>query len=388
MNKQGKAVAKGILGVGIAACLVGNLGLGAYQLRESQKNDKKILKYVDKQLKKQAEEAKKESNYQEDGVKVADSYEIISTKPISDAYKNGDDSKLSAIEKETEKMAKKIVEKVTKNCKTDYEKEIAVYNWMYKNISGDSTNTISVSNRANNTYTPGGVLNGKKAVCVGYATTFRLFMEMLDIECHVVHNDYHSWDLVKLDDGNWYHVDIYSDVSGSSQYANFNMPDGIAMSGHDWESAGVPEAKGVKYCYPVQNAVKISSFYQIPAKIKKAIEKKKSGLYFRFKKKITEKEMELVESMMNDVSNALSMSSTGMDDISTQASWYEDGKGSYVLAISISNYSEAEEQNSNLDKKLVKKIRKAVSKAFGVTLTEDTEEEVSREKEIEGTREG
>ena len=131
----------------------------------------------------------------------------------SSAYKSGDVSKLSKKEKAREKQAKEILEKITKKCKTDYEKELAVYEWMYKNISNDSSNTISISNRASDTYTPAGVLGGKKAVCVGYATTFRMFMEMLGLECHVVHNDYHSWDLVKLDDNQWYHVDVYSDVS-------------------------------------------------------------------------------------------------------------------------------------------------------------------------------
>ena len=37
-------------------------------------------------------------------------------------------------------------------------------------------------------------------------------MQMLDIPCMVVHNTerYHSWNLVQIE-GNWYHVDIYSD---------------------------------------------------------------------------------------------------------------------------------------------------------------------------------
>lgn len=381
-EKKGKTVAKVVLGIGVAACLVGNLALGAYQLRESQANDKKILKYVDRQLKKQAEDAEKENSYEEDGFVVADSYEIRSTKAISDAYKNGDVSKLSDQEKTTEKQAKAILEKVTKKCKTDYEKELAVYEWMYKNIGNDSSNTISISNRASDTYTPAGVLNGKKAVCVGYATTFRMFMEMLGLECHVVHNDYHSWDLVKLDDNQWYHVDIYSDVSSSSKYANFNMPDGIAASGHEWDSSGLPEAVGVKYCYPVRNAVEIKDLYQVPSKLKKAIAKKKTGLYFKFKNKVTDKDMALAESMMNDISNALAMSDSGNQDISTQAYWYDDGKDSYVLAIFISNYSETANNSTDLDEKLVKKIRKIVSNTFGVTLTDDTEDVANEEEAL------
>ena len=379
-EKTGKTVGKVVLGIGVAACLIGNLALGAYQLRESQANDKKILKYVDRQLKKQAEEAEKENSYQEDGYVVGDSYEIMSTKAISDAYKSGDVSKLSKKEKATEKQSKEILEKITKKCKTDYEKELAVYEWMYKNISNDSSNTISISNRASDTYTPAGVLGGKKAVCVGYATTFRMFMEMLGLECHVVHNDYHSWDLVKLDDNQWYHVDVYSDVSSSSKYANFNMPDGIAAAGHEWDGSGLPEATGVKYCYPVRNAVEIKDLYQVPAKVKQAITKKKSGLYFKFKNKVTDKDMALSETMMNDISNALAISDTLNGEISASAYWYDDGKDSYVLAIFISSYSDTPNDNSELDEKVVKKIRKLVSKTFDVRLTDDMEDVVDREE--------
>ena len=340
-EKTGKTVGKVVLGIGVAACLIGNLALGAYQLRESQANDKKILKYVDRQLKKQAEEAEKENSYQEDGYVVGDSYEIMSTKAISDAYKSGDVSKLSKKEKATEKQAKEILEKITKKCKTDYEKELAVYEWMYKNISNDSSNTISISNRA---------------------------------------SDYHSWDLVKLDDNQWYHVDVYSDVSSSSKYANFNMPDGIAAAGHEWDGSGLPEATGVKYCYPVRNAVEIKDLYQVPAKIKQAITKKKSGLYFKFKNKVTDKDMALSETMMNDISNALAISDTLNGEISASAYWYDDGKDSYVLAIFISSYSDTPNDNSELDEKVVKKIRKLVSKTFDVRLTDDMEDVVDREE--------
>ena len=56
-----------------------------------------------------------------------------------------------------------------------------------------------------------GVLKYHNAVCVGYATTFRMFMQMMGIECKVEHNTekFHSWDVVKID-GDWYITDIYS----------------------------------------------------------------------------------------------------------------------------------------------------------------------------------
>ena len=85
---------------------------------------------------------------------------------------------------------------------------------------------------------PYGVLEYGAAVCVGFATTFRLFMQMMDIDCMVVHNSYHSWNLVNLD-GDWYHTDIYSDV-GRGNYANFNMTDEMCSNGHNWDNNLLP----------------------------------------------------------------------------------------------------------------------------------------------------
>ena len=38
-EKTGKTVGKVVLGIGVAACLIGNLALGAYQLRERDNNE-------------------------------------------------------------------------------------------------------------------------------------------------------------------------------------------------------------------------------------------------------------------------------------------------------------------------------------------------------------
>ena len=83
---------------------------------------------------------------------------------------------------------------------------------------------------------------------------------------------------------------------------------------------------------------------------------------------------------MNDISNALAISDTLNGEISASAYWYDDGKDSYVLAIFISSYSDTPNDNSELDEKVVKKIRKPVSKTFDVRLTDDMEDVVDREE--------
>ena len=359
-----------VLGAGVAACLIGNLALGVYQIRSSSISDQKVSKFIDKELKRQAEESKKENEYQEDGYVISGEYEIRSTRAISDAYLSGDSSKLSKEDKETLEMATEIIEKITKDCKTAYEKEIAVYDWIYKNIRSGNSGSVSLPTDVSDDFTPYGVLKNKDAVCVGYATTFRLFMEMLEIECHIVHNEGHSWDLVKLDDEQWYHVDLYSDVANNSQYQNFNLSDATARNvmGYEWPSSALPSAEGIKYSYPVQQAEEIKDFYSIPKKIKTAIKKKKSGLYYRFKNKITEKEMELANVLVSNIQEVFYGPEYG-GDIEITASWYDDGEGSYILGISFTYYG-AQQNSGEQEKesKAAKKMKKAIEEAFDIDL--------------------
>ena len=55
-EKKKSSVWTKVLGVGVAACLIGNLGLGVYQIQSSSVSDKKVSKFIDKELKRQAEE--------------------------------------------------------------------------------------------------------------------------------------------------------------------------------------------------------------------------------------------------------------------------------------------------------------------------------------------
>ncbi len=360
------SIGKIVLGVGLAACLFGNLALGAYQIRQSDTNSQKVGQFIDDQLEKQAQEAEKKNTYQEDGFIVGEEYEIRSTKAISDAYLKGDDSALSEDDKETLKLAKNILEKETKKCKNNYEKEKAIYDWMYKNIGLHNGSMIVMASETKNDFTPGGVLRNHEAVCVGYATTFRLFMNMLGMECHIVHNDGHSWDLVQLDDGQWYHVDIYSDVSCTAQYLNFNMTDGMARDTHYWEGSMLPVANGTIYTYPVQNYKEVKDLYAVPKKIKEAIENKEAAVCLSFKKKLTEEDMALAEVMVDHVLSALRHIKKYRDD-DIYAYWYEDEKKNNILGIYIAYY-EGDSVNEDVPKKEKQKMISIIEQVFDTTI--------------------
>ncbi len=362
---HGRKAAKTAVSVALAGCLVTSLGLNIYQANQSASQNRKVNKFIDNQLERQAKEEEKENSYQEDGFEVANQYEIRSTTHISDAYKNGDASQLDEEDKETLQMASDVLKKIIKDGMSSYEKELAVYRWMYENVGqGQGSSVMLPGSSSSSAFTPHGALSGQSTVCVGYATTFRLFMNMLDMDCHIVHNEYHSWDMVRLDDNEWYQVDVYTDVSGKCQYQNFNMTDEISRNSHDWDDSALPAAKGIKYSYAVQNNEEIKNIYLVPAKIKKILDKKKSSAFFKFKKALTREELPIADLLVNQMNMALT-SLPGFDNYNIGGIWYQDEQDQYILGIFIHNYGDTEtpafDENSPEGKKMIE----AVSKAFG-----------------------
>ncbi len=211
----------------------------------------------------------------EDDVTIGGTYHIRSTLKISDAYKSGDTSGLNKTEQETLQMASDLLKSIIKDGMSDYDKEKAVYEWMVTNLKHDSGMLLVISTADASSDSPYGVLKNKKGVCVGFATTFRLLMQMQNIECKVVHDSGlgHSWDIVKLGD-HWYHTDIYSDL-GSPSYQNFNMSDAMCMNGHSWDQDFFPKADSLEYNPAFRSRVKISDIYALPGAVRKTMEKRK-----------------------------------------------------------------------------------------------------------------
>lgn len=199
-----------------------------------------------REFKAMVEEEKEKANAPEDPeyVKIGEIYEIKPTKNISDAYISGDSSALTDDEKATLEKASAVIDEVVKDDMTLYEKERALYEWVTKNISNEYEGMGGTPQALAD---PGSVLETKVAVCVGFATTYKLLVNMIGIDC-IVEHDYeksHSWDLLKLDDGCWYICDCYMGVS--SKWANFNMNQEYALASHSFDSSLYPVANGMKY---------------------------------------------------------------------------------------------------------------------------------------------
>ena len=248
----------------VVIMLIVGIGTSIYFALMSYKQMQEVSQYIE-----EMKEADKPEETRENDVRIAGSYEIKSTEVISDAYKSGDTSKLDDKQKETLDIASGILKEIIKDGMTDIEKETAVYDWMCANLGHDSNLLLVIPDGNAGSDNPYGVLKYHNAVCVGYATTFRMFMQMLDIECMVVHNTecYHSWDLVKID-GDWYHTDIYADA-GIGNYANFNVPDVMRMQGESWDMEFFPHATSFKHNKAMENLEVANTIGDIPALLAK-----------------------------------------------------------------------------------------------------------------------
>ena len=141
---------------------------------------------------------------------------------------------------------------------SDYEKELAVHDWMIAWAEYDQAALSSLpgAQPTPDSDNPYGFFTGRAAICTGYTSTFQLLMDLLDIECVTVEGtayngtEDHAWNMVRLD-GDWYCVDVTWDdpvsstpVSPAAAHMYFNVTsDFMRQFGHQWDKEGVPAAE-------------------------------------------------------------------------------------------------------------------------------------------------
>ena len=346
------------------------------QLEQVQSDNKAAASEEEKrisELQQLVAEMSEKNDSKENDVKIAGQYVIRSTENISNAYISGDTSALNDEEKETLDMAKAILDEIIKDGMTDLEKEKAVYDWMTSNLSTGEGLTSVIPGTSPNCDNPHGVLKYRKAVCVGYATTFRLFMQMMGIPCKVVHNSdcFHSWALTQID-GHWYHTDIYSDV-GVGNYANFNLSDEM-MASEQWDRDAFPAADCLDANLIVGDASEIKDATEIPAAIRAILDNKEEQHIvraFRYKGDDPDgfcvKVGMMMTSLTNNMYNSYEYSSYMVDSRTVMV------EGDVILIITIDNMQdynneETQDQYQNQDMGItdddIEEMRNALNAAF------------------------
>lgn len=226
----------------------------------------------------------------DEGGFIGDFHEIYDDSAVVEAYKNSDSSQLTdEKDKFIYDSLVKAVDEIIEDDMSDYEKEIAVYNYIFKetHFNENSLAAITDSSQEDYSHTPYGFFHDHSTICVGNATTFKLFMDVLGIDCQIIHSvqeGEHAWNLVKID-GDWYHCDVTFDGGVSEpDYAYFNVPDSAKENaGYPWNRDDFPECTSVKYCYSFVNAQEVKDVYEIPSAIKNGFKDKKTSVYMKLK---------------------------------------------------------------------------------------------------------
>ena len=338
-----------VVAVFLAVCIVASTAMSVFSLASIGKVKNEVASI----------NGNTEDVNRENDVTIMGEYTVESTEKISDAYKKGSDAGLGDKDKETLKMASDVLNEIITDDMSDYDKEKTVYDWLVKNIGQDKGLLTVIPSSGKDSDNPYGVLKYHDAVCVGYATTFRLFMQMMDIDCMVVHNTemYHTWNLVKLD-GKWYHTDVYSDAE-TGNYANFNMNDDIASAGHDWNTDFFPAADGTKYCYVFMNKAEAKDIFGIPEAVKKQLDEQKYVFAIGFEKQPADDDAATVNTIMNSLSDRISVDYT---DTYLDWNWFRDDNGKYILRVVINTPAESD---SDISQETAEKIGRRIAKAFG-----------------------
>jgi len=195
---------------------------------------------------------------------------------VVNAYLSGDASELNARDKAVYDAASAVISEIITGGMSDYEKELTVHDWICNNIEYDSENLAAIPAASKYSHTPYGALKYRRAICVGYATTFKLFLDMLSIDNRLVHvnndeGEEHCWNLVKIGDG-WYHADTTWDMSAkdTTPYFYFNMTDGAAKRCGFFKSRDdLPAADSIEYNYYYLHGTRLDGKNDIKAAIKK-----------------------------------------------------------------------------------------------------------------------
>ena len=147
---------------------------------------------------------------------------------------------------------------------TDYERELALHDWMiaWAEYDPGALSSGPIGSPMPDNDNPYGFLTGRKGICLGYTSTFQLLMDLSGIEClsadGATHGgaSAHAWNLVKLD-GEWYIVDTTWDdpvasfqVSASTAHLYFNVTDDfLRQHDHQWDESSVPAAEGTAWAW-------------------------------------------------------------------------------------------------------------------------------------------
>lgn len=186
---------------------------------------------------------------------------LYDTAAIRAAFASGDEGGLSEKDAAILSKCREILAACVTEEMTDVQRELALHDWLVQNCFGRYDRTVydprTPRGREDN-QNPYGLLVKGYGICLGYATSFQLLMDLAGVECSTVvgaassSSQDHAWNMVKLD-GEWYCVDVTWDSSyqtTQNRHRYFNVTsDYMRQTDHQWDYDNTPEATATAYSW-------------------------------------------------------------------------------------------------------------------------------------------
>lgn len=196
-----------------------------------------------------------------------------------------------------EQKAKEILEEINPTG-TDYEKALAIFDYIVKNISYDADSVKNVKRKIDISTIEGAFINGT-AVCSGYAKAYQYLLSLAGMDAITITgtaqaptgSGSHAWTAQVIDGEIYFSDATWGDSYEDSTDNNFVNHTYFLMSSNDIEKThecknDYKSIKGSsdKNNYFVRESLYLKEykFSEIRAKIKKSIENKDNGIEFRF----------------------------------------------------------------------------------------------------------
>lgn len=190
---------------------------------------------------------------------------LYDTSAIVAAWESGDESGLSHKDAAILARCREIFAEHVTGDMTDFEKELVLHDALVDLGEYDETvyGPDTPQGRPDNT-NPYGMLVEGYGICLGYATSFQLLMDLAGVECITVvgassgSTSDHAWNMVRLE-GEWYCVDpTWNDPVGGEHvsphqwdqihHTYFNVTsDYMRWTDHQWDYANVPETAANRF---------------------------------------------------------------------------------------------------------------------------------------------
>ena len=172
-----------------------------------------------------------------------------------------------------------ILSKTVNNSMTDYQKELAIHDYLVLNCKYDYENYKN-NTLPDESYTLYGLLIKGTGVCQAYAEAAEVLLNSAGVECHMVtgtsKGENHAWNIVKLDN-EYYMLDVTwddpaPDEAGVVDYSYFNLTDSQLAQDHTWDKSKWPAANGTKYNYFVYNNLIVNNYNEFKQLVIKKIQ--------------------------------------------------------------------------------------------------------------------